>query len=124
MPSYTYTIDKNRGLIRESLVGTITTEFIAEAHKQLHSDKDFKEHYHILVDFRNCTMDMQPAETKKAAEIHDRMFEPTLAKTAILVDSPRVAAMVLLVTGNIKTRITECFSTEEAALAWLEATTQ
>jgi len=117
--SYDYSISIDAGLIRENLEGDVSYEQIESGLLRLGNDDRFHPDLNSLVDMRDCNLDLDLAVLAKIQSIFESVFKGGSGRTALLVDSPKNTALMMLFQKNASVRTVALFSTEEKALEWL-----
>ncbi len=123
--NYSITIDHKHRLILYRHTGIIEKEEIGKAWEEILSKNEFThQKYNLLSDYRNSRFNLEVADVDLICDflysITDKLKDK---KQALIIDEPISTALSLLFCGEVNIKIgfkVEVFSTEKAALKWLE----
>ena len=117
-PSRQIEIDTRRGLILMRPVGDVGNRDVLESAAAVLQHALYDPTFDSLIDLRGVRLGLSPREVEALADAL-QASDVTPRRTAVLVDSPRETALVLVYRQRATFHTTQAFSTEEAAYRWL-----
>ncbi len=122
-PSRQLEIDSRRGLVVMRPVGDISYRSIIASGAEVLQHPLYDASFDALIDLRGGRLRLTPEEVTALVDLLVTSGQTPPTRTAVLVDSPRETALVMLYSQRATFHSPQAFSTKEAAYTWLERDT-
>jgi PAS domain S-box-containing protein len=119
-PSQQIEIDTRKKRIVVRPIGDITSRTIVESAADVVRHPLYDASFDGFIDLRGSRLHLSPEDIMSLVSSLDVSDQKPPTRTVVLTDSPRETALVMLFSQRFTGHAIEVFSTDEAAIAWLE----